>query len=426
MILINQPEKGIWPQLISRPSEDNSVIGLRVSEILADVKERGDAALKELTFKYDNVSVETLCAGKEELKAFALNISDQLKAAIEIAAKNIEMFHKAQRCIEVDVTTTPGVRCILRKVPVERVGLYIPGGSAPLFSTVLMLALPAKIAGCKEIVLCTPPDKNGNINPAIAFAALRAGVTEVIKAGGAQAIGAMAYGTESVKRVDKIFGPGNQYVSIAKQMVSSKVSIDMVAGPSELMVIADKSSIPQFVAADLLSQAEHGADSQVILLCDTEELARDCFNEIQIQKESFSRKIEIDGALSASKVIVFKERIDMAEFANYYAPEHLILAVNNPWEMADSITAAGSVFIGNYTPESAGDYCSGTNHTLPTNGWARSSGSLSLDSFMKTITFQEITEKGIEALAPVIISMASAEGLQAHRYAAEIRVNNKQ
>lgn len=420
-----EPAKDRWPQLISRPADDNSVIELRVSEIIDLVRKGGDKALYELTERYDGVKLSSLFAGRDMLTEAECKISDSLRSAIDVAAQNIEKFHSAQKRDDVDITTADGVRCLLKYRPIEKVGLYIPGGTAPLFSTLLMLAIPAKIAGCKKITLFTPPGRDGAVNPAIAYAALKAGVTQIVTIGGAQAIAAMAFGTESIERVDKIFGPGNSYVSVAKQLVSKYVSIDMVAGPSELMVMADETSIPEYVAADLLSQAEHGADSQVILLCNSKELARRCISEVNIQKSDCPRADKIDGALSESRVIIFSKIDDMTAFANYYAPEHLIISLKNPWEIADKIDSAGSVFIGNFSPESAGDYASGTNHTLPTSGWARSVGSLSLLSFMKSITFQELSAKGIERLAPVICAMADAEGLYAHKRAAQIRTKKR-
>jgi histidinol dehydrogenase len=422
MKLFIEPQREIWQELASRPSGDNPVVELRVSEIISYVKEEGDKALYSLTQKYDGVELKSLYADKRILTESETGIDKQLKRSIDTACENIEKFHRAQVREDVDLVTTEGVRCIMKRLPVERVGLYIPGGSAPLFSTVLMLALPAKIAGCSEITLFTPPSKDGTINPAIAYAAYKAGVTNMVTVGGAQAIAAMAFGTESIRKVDKIFGPGNQYVSVAKQLVSKYVSIDMVAGPSELLVMADETSEPDFVAADLLSQAEHGSDSQVILLCNSVQLAQKCIDAVNEQKASLPRDNEIDGALETSRVIVFEEIDSMVAFSNFYAPEHLIIALKNPWEIANKITAAGSVFIGNWSPESAGDYASGTNHTLPTNGWARSQGSLSLESFMKTVTFQELSSEGIKNLGPVISDMAAAEGLDAHKNACEIRL----
>jgi histidinol dehydrogenase len=422
MKLFIEPQREIWQELASRPSGDNPVVELRVSEIISYVKQEGDKALYDLTQKYDGVELKSLYSDKRILTESETAIDKQLKRSIDTACENIEKFHRAQVREDIDLTTTDGVRCIMKRLPVERVGLYIPGGSAPLFSTVLMLALPAKIAGCSEITLFTPPSKDGTINPAIAYAAYKAGVTNMVTVGGAQAIAAMAFGTESIRKVDKIFGPGNQYVSVAKQLVSKYVSIDMVAGPSELLVMADETADPRFVAADLLSQAEHGSDSQVILLCNSVQMAQQCIDAVKEQKLSLPRGNEINGALDTSRVIVFEERENMIAFSNFYAPEHLIIALKNPWETANRITSAGSVFIGSWSPESAGDYASGTNHTLPTNGWARSQGSLSLQSFMKTITFQELSEKGINNLGPTISAMAAAEGLDAHRNACEIRL----
>ncbi len=422
MKIVEEPQRDQWAQLAGRPDELTESIEKRVSQILSDVRTNGDAALYDLTQKIDGVFLPSLFLDREYIDNSKNQIEQELKNAIDIAAENIERFHRAQVSVDIDIITTPGVRCIQRSLPIERVGLYIPGGSAPLFSTVLMLGIPAKIAGCREIVLFTPPSYDGKIPPVLAYTASRIGIDTIITVGGAQAVAAMAYGTESIKRVDKIFGPGNQYVTIAKQMVSKTVAIDMVAGPSELMVIADSSCDTDFIAADLLSQAEHGLDSQVILLVPEKSVAEKVIKSIQEQRVLLDRKREIEGSLMNSRVIIFKEMIDSIEFANLYAPEHLIIATQRPWEIADKIRAAGSIFIGEYSPESAGDYASGTNHTLPTGGWARSSGGLSLESFTHKITYQELTPQGLLNLGPHIATMAQNEQLQGHRNAVEIRL----
>jgi histidinol dehydrogenase len=351
------------------------------------------------------------------------HISPGLKKAIELASANIEKFHTAQKPEIRKVETMPGVICWQKPVAIEKVGLYIPGGTAPLFSTVLMLAIPARIAGCKEIVLCTPPGKNGKIHPAILFAAKFAGVKKVFKLGGVQAIGAMAYGTESVPKVHKIFGPGNQYVTAAKQLVSmNEVAIDMPAGPSEVMVVADETSNPAFVASDLLSQAEHGADSQVILVANSQDLIEQVKNEISRQLEKLPRKEFAKKSLENSVLIVMENEQETVDLINEYAPEHLILSTKNYTELAEKVTNGGSVFLGNFTPESTGDYASGTNHTLPTNGWARSYSGVNLDSFLKKITFQEISGDGLKSIGPAIEMMAAAEELEAHKNAVSLRL----
>lgn len=422
MKIIEEPQRGQWAQLAGRSTELKESIEKRVSGILSEVRTSGDIALYELTQKIDGVFLKSLYLDREFIDNSKNLIEQELKNAIDIAAENIERFHRAQVSVDIDIITTPGVRCIQRSLPIERVGLYIPGGSAPLFSTVLMLGIPAKIAGCREIVLFTPPSYDGKIPPVLAYTASRIGIDTIVTVGGAQAVAAMAYGTESIKRVDKIFGPGNQYVTIAKQMVSKTVAIDMVAGPSELMVIADSSCDAGFIAADLLSQAEHGLDSQVILLVPEKAVADKVMKSVQEQRVLLDRKREIEGSLMNSRVIIFKEISNSIEFANLYAPEHLIIATQRPWEIADKIRAAGSIFIGEYSPESAGDYASGTNHTLPTGGWARSSGGLSLESFTHKITYQELTPQGLLNLGPHIATMAQNEQLQGHRNAVEIRL----
>lgn len=417
------PEKSLWPQLTERVTTDDAVIEERVKAILECVRTDGDKALKELSAEIDKVDLSAgIEVTGEEIAAARAEVPEDLKQAVAQAYRNIYAFHAAQRFEPVEVETVPGVRCIQKAVPVQKVGLYIPGGSAPLFSTVLMLAVPAKVAGCAQVVLCTPCGKDGKVAPAVLYAASECGVDRIFKIGGAQAVAAMAYGTETVPAVDKIFGPGNRYVTKAKEIVSRKVAIDMPAGPSEVLVMADSSAVPAFVASDLLSQAEHGPDSQVILVCDSEDLADRVQVEVEDQLEKLPRKDVAVRALENSRAIVLPSLEDQIEFVNMYAAEHLIISLAQPWDVAEKITAAGSVFIGNYTPESAGDYASGTNHTLPTSGWARSCSGVNLDSFVRKITYQEITEGGIRALGNTIVTMAEAEGLDAHANAAIIRM----
>ena len=403
---------------------DDAVIEARVASIISRVRSDGDKALIELAAEIESVDLASgIEVSKEEISIAPSAVSTELKAAISAAYENIQRFHAAQKPQPVDIQTAPGVRCIQRAIPIRRVGLYIPGGSAPLFSTVLMLAIPAKTAGCREVILCTPCGKDGKVAPAVLYAASVCGVDRIFKIGGAQAISAMAYGTETVPMVDKIFGPGNRYVTKAKEMVSRKVAIDMPAGPSEVLVMADESAVPSFVAADLLSQAEHGPDSQVILVCNDEAVADAVEAEVEKQLNLLPRKETAVLALENSRIIVFKEQDKQIEFVNTYAPEHLIISMSEPWDIAEKISAAGSIFLGNYTPESAGDYASGTNHTLPTSGWARSMSGVNLDSFIRKITYQEITSEGISVLGDTIVTMAQAEGLDAHANAALIRMN---
>jgi len=417
------PSKTLWPQLTERVTADDAVIEERVKSILERVRTEGDKALKELSSEIDKVDLSSgVEVTAEEISDARAQVSEELKAAVSQAYKNIFAFHKAQEFQPVEMETVPGVRCIQKAVPLQRAGLYIPGGSAPLFSTVLMLAVPAKVAGCREVILCTPCGKDGKVAPAVLYTASECGVDRIFKVGGAQAVAAMAYGTETVPAVDKIFGPGNRYVTKAKEIVSRKVAIDMPAGPSEVLVMADSSAVPAFVASDLLSQAEHGPDSQVILVCDTEILADKVQQEVEAQLERLPRKDVALKALENSRVIVMPSLDDRIEFVNMYAAEHLIISIENPWDTAEKITAAGSVFIGNYTPESAGDYASGTNHTLPTSGWARSMSGVNLDSFIRKITYQEITGEGMNTLGKTIVTMAKAEGLDAHANAAVIRM----
>lgn len=417
------PDRGQWETLTERAMTDDAVIEQRVVGIIARVRENGDKALLELAAEIDSVDLSAgIEVTAEEISLASQVVSEELKTAVADAYTNIYAFHSAQKFDSVDMQTAPGVRCVQKPMPIQRVGLYIPGGSAPLFSTVLMLAVPAKVAGCPEVILCTPCGKDGKVAPAVLYAASYCGVDRIFKVGGAQAVAAMAYGTETVPCVHKIFGPGNRYVTKAKEIVSRKVAIDMPAGPSEVLVMADDSAVPSYVAADLLSQAEHGPDSQVILVCPDELIADKVEAEVQIQLETLPRKETALKALENSRVIVISSLDEQIEFVNAYAAEHLIISMNGPWSVAERITAAGSVFVGNYTPESAGDYASGTNHTLPTSGWARSMSGVNLDSFIRKITYQEITKDGIRALGKTIVTMAQAEGLDAHANAAIVRM----
>ncbi|MDT3369001.1 MAG: histidinol dehydrogenase [Bacteroidota bacterium] len=425
MEIIKYPTSGEWNKLIKRPALDVSSLFGTVQKVLDEVRTQGDEAVKKYGEQFDKVKISDLLVSETEINEAETLVDAELKEAILIAKNNIEKFHEAQKFNGNRIETTTGVTCWQKAVAIEKVGLYIPGGSAPLFSTVLMLAIPAKIAGCKEIVLCSPPNKEGKLHPAILYAAKIAGVSIIIKAGGIQAIAAMAYGTESVPKVYKIFGPGNQYVTAAKQLVSLKeVAIDMPAGPSEVEVIADKNANPEFIAADFLSQAEHGPDSQAILVTTSEEIVEPVVKAVQEQLEKLPRKEITEKALLQSRIIVLKDDAEVIRFTNQYAPEHLIIQTNNYDFIADQITNAGSVFMGAYTPESAGDYASGTNHTLPTNGYARSYSGVNLDSFIKKITFQEITKEGIRNLGNTIEVMAAGEQLDAHRNAVTIRLSS--
>ena len=424
--IYENPPRRQWSELQQRNSSDDDRISERVGEIIGRVREEGDRALFELARQIDGVELATLRVSEQEIAEAASAVPDEVRQAIGKAIGNIRRFHEAQRPAPVDIETTEGVRCCQRAVPIRRVGLYIPGGNAPLFSTVLMLAVPASVAGCSEVALCSPPNKQGGIAPVILYAASQCGVREIYKCGGAQAIAALAYGTETIARCDKIFGPGNRYVTQAKQAVGGSVcAIDMPAGPSEVMVIADDESNPQFVAADLLSQAEHGNDSQSILLCLSADFARRVDAATEEQYARLSRRQTISNSLNGSRIIVLEDLAQAVDFANGYAPEHLIIQTRRPWEIAERITAAGSVFVGDYSTESAGDYASGTNHTLPTSGWARSMSGVNLDSFMHKITFQELSREGLEALAPTITAMAEAEGLDAHAEAVRIRLKQQ-
>lgn len=420
------PDKQQLQVLLKRPYLDSTSLYTVVSEILESVKNNGDKALRAYALQFDKTELPEIQVTENEFAEAEKQISEELKQAIEEAKKNITTFHSSQKEEEKIIKTSSGVICWRKSVGIEKVGLYIPGGSAPLFSTVLMLAVPANIAGCKEIILCTPPGKDGKIHPAILYAAKISGVKKVFKVGGAQAIAAMAYGTESIPSVYKIFGPGNQYVTAAKQLINSKgIAIDMPAGPSEVLVFADETCVPTFVAADLLSQAEHGADSQVMLVATSQEIVDEVLTELKKQLEILPRKDLSEKALANSSALIFdqakiKEAID---FINDYAPEHLILVVRDAESIATKIINSGSVFIGNYTPEAAGDYASGTNHTLPTGGFAKAYSGVSLDSFVKKITFQKISKEGINALGKTIVTMAEAEQLQAHANAVSIRMN---
>lgn len=423
-IYVNPPQTE-WAALCRRAEQDNSLIEERVKAIVERVEREGDAAIRALAQEIDGVELRSLKVEEQEFKQAEAKVRSEVKSAIEVAVKNITSFHTAQLPQEVRVETQPGVVCIQRPVAIKRVGLYIPGGTAPLFSTVLMLALPAMIAGCREVVLCTPTNKQGEVAAEVLYAARRCGVTSVFKVGGAQAVAAMAYGTESVPKVGKIFGPGNRYVTLAKQLVSGRnTSIDMPAGPSEVMVMADESASAEFVAADFLSQAEHGKDSQAMVVCSSVAIAEAVKAEVERQAAQLSREEYVNESLRHSRAVVFDEREQMIAFANEYAAEHLIVAMEDAWSVVDKITAAGSVFVGNYSPESAGDYASGTNHTLPTSGWAHSCSGVNIDSFMRKMTIQELTQEGLQALAPTIIAMADAEGLGAHAAAVKVRMKN--
>ena len=420
-IYVNPP-RSEWPALTARCTRQEEEIGERVAAILAEVRTGGDAALRRIVRRIEGYLPETFEVTRERRAEAAKAVSPQLKAALEQAKANIEAFHRAQLPAQVEVETMPGVRCVQRAVAIGRAGLYIPGGKAPLFSTVLMLALPARIAGCREVILCTPCGRDGRIAPEILYAADLCGVDRVFALGGAQAVAAMAYGTESIPRVDKIFGPGNLYVTKAKQLAgAADVAVDLPAGPSEVLVLADEDARPEFAAADLLSQAEHGDDSQAVLVCRSEEFAQRAIASVGEQAARLSRRDAIGNSLANSRIVVFSDPDEQIAFADAYAPEHLIVAMRDAWDAAARITAAGSVFIGGYSPESAGDYASGTNHTLPTGGWARAYSGVNTESFMRKITYQELTRGGLEALAPTITAMAEAEGLDAHANAVRIR-----
>ncbi len=425
MKVIKYPSKEDWAEILRRPALNTESLFGTVRGIIDRVRTEGDKAVIEYEATFDKAELASLAVTDEELEEGVALVSEDLKAAISLAKQNIERFHAAQKFVGKKVETMPGVTCWQKAVGIEKVGLYIPGGTAPLFSTVLMLAVPAKIAGCKDIVLCTPPDRRGKIHPAILFAAQLAGVDRIFKAGGVQAIAAMAYGTESIPKVYKIFGPGNQYVTAAKQLVSLRdVAIDMPAGPSEVEVLADDSANPVFVAADLLSQAEHGVDSQAILITTSERLQASVVEEVERQLAELPRREIAEKSLANSKLILVKDMDEAVELTNEYAPEHLIIETSDYMEVAERIVNAGSVFLGSLSPESAGDYASGTNHTLPTNGYAKAYSGVSLDSFIRKITFQEIRPEGIMAIGPAIETMASNERLDAHKNAVTVRLKN--
>lgn len=424
--IIKYPERKEWQKILSRPTIDSISLEETVSQILRNVKENGNAALKEYALQFDKVKLDSLQVSEEEINKAVSFVSDELKKAIQGAKSNIEKFHTSQKEEVKLIETSKGVLCWRKSIGIEKVGLYIPGGTAPLFSTVLMLGVPAQLAGCKDIILCTPCDKNGNINPAILFTAKLVGITKIFKVGGAQAIGALAYGTESIPKVYKIFGPGNQYVTCAKQLVNKEgVAIDMPAGPSEVAVLADETCVPEFVAADLLSQAEHGIDSQVILVCDNEKVIEKINIEIEKQLNQLPRKELAAAALKNSKAILVSNINEGLDLLNQYSSEHLIIACKNEEELASKVINAGSVFLGNYSCESAGDYASGTNHTLPTNGNAKAYSGVSLDSFVKKITFQKLSKEGINSIGETIELMADAEGLGAHKNAVSLRLKYK-
>lgn len=422
---IDYPERKNWGEVLKRPTQTVSDIEGTVNAIFEEVKSEGDVVVKKYTERFDGVSLNDFRVSSDEIKKTSALVSEDLKQAISLAQSNIEKFHAAQRTERVEVETMPGVSCWQEKRPIQKVGLYIPGGSAPLFSTILMLAIPAKLAGCSEIVLCTPPDKKGEINPAILYTAQLCGVTQIYKVGGIQAIAGMTFGTESIPKVYKIFGPGNQFVTVAKQLATKYgVAIDMPAGPSELLVVADDTANPAFVASDLLSQAEHGADSQVILVSTSENLINAVEEKLETQLKVLPRVSIAEKAIANSKLIRVKNDQEALDLINEYGPEHFIVCVENEGFYLDGIQNAGSVFIGNYTPESAGDYASGTNHTLPTNGYAKQYSGVNLDSFMKSMTFQKISEEGIKSIGNAIELMAEAEGLQAHKNAVTLRLKN--
>ena len=425
MILINYPPREQWAEILRRPALDTENLFDTVRSIIDRVKAEGDKAVLDYEARFDKVELASLAVTEEEMQEAVKAVGVELKAAIYLAQNNIETFHAAQRFTGQKVETMEGVTCWQKAVGIEKVGLYIPGGTAPLFSTVLMLAVPAKLAGCKEIVLCSPPGKDGKIHPAVLFAARVAGVSKIYKAGGVQAIAAMAYGTESIPKVYKIFGPGNQYVTAAKQLVSLRdVAIDMPAGPSEVEVLADETANPVFVAADLLSQAEHGADSQALLITTSEKLQKEVMYEVERQLGYLPRRDIAAKAIENSKLIVVKDTEEALQMTNEYAPEHLIIQTTDYHQLAERVTNAGSVFLGPLSPESAGDYASGTNHTLPTNGYAKAYSGVSLDSFIRKITFQEILPQGMCAIGPAIEVMAANEQLDAHKNAVTVRLNS--
>ena len=422
---IYNPKPESWSTLLERPTKTVDDIEATVKEIFKEVQKKGDEAITKYTSLFDGVAVDNLEVTPEEINEAIASIPQELKDAIQLAKSNIEKFHTAQKNTRVSVETTPGVACWQEKRPIQKIGLYIPGGTAPLFSTVLMLAVPANISGCKEIVLCSPPDKKGKINPAILYAAQLCGVTKILKVGGIQAIAGLTFGTASIPKVYKIFGPGNQFVTVAKQLATQfGVAIDMPAGPSELLIVADETAVPAFVASDLLSQAEHGIDSQVIFVSTSKDLIDAVETEIQTQLEVLPRKAIATKAIENSKLIYVENDQIALDLIDEYGPEHFIICAKNEDFYVNNIGNAGSVFIGNYTPESAGDYASGTNHTLPTNGYAKNYSGVNLDSFLKSMTFQKITAEGIQNIGPAIELMAEAEGLQAHKNAVTLRLQS--
>lgn len=422
-ILLN-PKADIWQKELARPVQKTKAINKIVKPILRKVQRSGDKALLKFALEYDHVQLDSLFVTDKEIIAAKEAVSQELKTAIQVAKANIERFHAAQATPELIEEIMPGVVCRRKSVPIQKVGLYIPGGTAPLFSTVLMLGVPAKLAGCSEIVLCTPPNREGKIHPAILYTADLIGIRKILKVGGAQAIGALTFGTQSIPQVDKIFGPGNQYVTAAKQLATKYgVAIDMPAGPSEVLVYADQTAIPAFVASDLLSQAEHGVDSQVVLVTPSEKFAKKVMKEINLQVEKLPRRDIAKKALDNSQIVVMKDQNQALALINQYAPEHLIIAVENEEEVVNAIYNAGSIFIGNFTPESAGDYASGTNHTLPTYGYAKNYSGVSLDSFLKKMTYQKISPEGLKNIGPTVEIMAANEQLEAHKNAITIRLN---
>lgn len=426
MKIIKYPDKKEWGEILKRPSFDSSSLEETVKHILAEVKEKGDEAVKKFTLQFDKADINDLRIGENEIDEAENFLSTELKQAIVRAKGNIETFHRAQLRPGEFVETMPGVECWRKTVPIEKVGLYIPGGTAPLFSTILMLGIPAKLAGCKQIILCSPPDTEGKLNAAILFTAKLVGVTKIFRAGGVQAIAAMSYGTESIPKVYKIFGPGNQYVTCAKQLVQKEgIAIDLPAGPSEVAIFADETAYPAFVAADLLSQAEHGVDSQVLLVTDHHFMIDQVLRELDKQIVELSRKNIALKALENSRAILVTNKTEAIDILNEYAAEHLILACANVDDVAEKILNAGSVFLGHYSPESAGDYASGTNHTLPTNAYAKAYSGVSVDSFVKKITFQKLSIEGLKNIGRTVELMADAEGLQAHANAVRVRINNE-
>lgn len=423
--IIKYPPQSTWESILQRPTQSVEAIESIVNEVFLAVKQNGDTAIAQYTKQFDKVNLESVFVSQEEIESASEAVSEDLKLAIQQAKSNIEVFHSAQKTPKVDVETQPGVRCWQQKRPIESVGLYIPGGTAPLFSTVLMLVVPATIAGCKNIVLCTPPNSEGAIANEILYTAALCGITTINRVGGIQAIAGLTFGTPSIPKVSKIFGPGNQYVTVAKQLATKfGVAIDMPAGPSELLIMADKTANPAFVASDLLSQAEHGIDSQVILVSTDENMLLETADQIRIQTQSLERKPIIEKALENKKLILVKSDQEAVDLINYYGPEHYIISTDNNPFFVENVINAGSVFIGAYTPESAGDYASGTNHTLPTNGYAKAYSGVNLDSFLKNITFQEITKEGLVNIGTTIELMAEAEGLMAHKNAVTIRLKS--